>query len=173
MKKLAVLLAALLCAAPVFAGDKGIIKLSLWGDTAVAAPNNIKDVRGLSLGIGSNVNSLYGYQWDLIYNNAKEVRGIKSAWFYETADVVWGEEGAAVSINNRELKGVQGGLVTIAKGTVTGAQFGIYNQAAHLTGLQFGIVNYARYINKGLQIGLVNIAKNGWLPVMVIVNGRF
>jgi hypothetical protein len=173
MKNLGVLLAVLLCAAPAFAGDKGIIKLSLWGDKAIAAPNNINDVRGASFGIGSDVDSLYGYQWDIVYNNAKEVRGIKVAWFYETADVVWGEEGAIVSVNNRELKGVQTGLVNIARGEVVGAQLGIYNQVEDLHGLQLGIVNNAHHISKGLQVGIVNIAKNGWLPVMVLVNGRF
>ena len=115
MKKVAVLLAVLFAAAPVFAGDNGIIKLSLWGNAAVAIPNNIHDVRGVSLGIGSDADSVYGLQWDFIYNNAKEVRGIKEAWFYETADVVWGIEGALVSVNRQEVKGLQVGLVNIAK----------------------------------------------------------
>ena len=173
MKKVAVLLAVLFAAAPVFAGDNGIIKLSLWGDAAVAIPNNIHDVRGVSLGIGSNVDSLYGLQWDFIYNNAKEVRGIKAAYFYETADVVWGAQGAFISVNRQEVKGLQGGFINIARGEVTGAQFGLYNQVGDLHGLQLGFVNNARHISKGLQVGLLNIAKNGWLPFMVIVNGRF
>ncbi len=173
MKKVAVLLAVLFAAAPVFAGDNGIIKLSLWGDAAVAIPNNIHDVRGVSLGIGSNVDSLYGFQGDFIYNNAKEVRGIKAAYFYETADVVWGAQGAFISVNRQEVKGLQGGFINIARGEVTGAQFGLYNQVGDLHGLQLGFVNNARHISKGLQVGLLNIAKNGWLPFMVIVNGRF
>ena len=129
MKKVAVLLAVLFAAAPVFAGDNGIIKLSLWGDAAVAIPNNIHDVRGVSLGIGSNVDSLYGFQGDFIYNNAKEVRGIKAAYFYETADVVWGAQGAFISVNRQEVKGLQGGFINIARGEVTGAQFGLYVKA--------------------------------------------
>ena len=94
MKKVAVLLAVLFAAAPVFAGDKGIIKLSLWDNIAVALPNNIHNVTGLSLGIGSKVDTLDGIQWDFIYNDANKVRGIKSAYIYETADVVYGLEGA-------------------------------------------------------------------------------
>ncbi len=55
-----------------------------------------------------------------------------------------------------------------------GLQWGFYNQAERLTGLQLGFVNYINRIDKGLQIGLVNIIEsNGWLPIMVIVNGRF
>ncbi len=173
MKKVAVLLAVLFAAAPVFAGDNGIIKLSLWNDIAVAVPNNIHDVRGASFGIGSKVDSLYGLQWDFIYNNAQEVRGIKAAWFYETSDVVYGAEGALVSVNRQELRGLQEGFINIAKGEVIGAQIGLYNQVEDLHGVQLGFVNNARHISKGLQVGLVNIAKNGWFPVMVIVNGRF
>lgn len=173
MKKVAVLLAVLFAAAPVFAGDNGIVKLSLWGKAAVAIPNNIDNVRGVSLGIGSNVDSLYGFQGDFIYNNASEVRGIKAAYFYETADVVWGAQGAFISVNRQEVKGLQGGFINIARGEVTGAQFGLYNQVGDLHGLQLGFVNNARHISKGLQVGLLNIAKNGWLPFMVIVNGRF
>ena len=49
MKKLAVLVAAVLCAFPAFAGDKGIVKLSLWDDIAVALPNNTQTVRGIDV----------------------------------------------------------------------------------------------------------------------------
>ena len=187
MKKIAILLACVLCAAPAFAGDKGILKLSLWDDIAVAVPNNIHNVTGLSLGIGSKVNTLDGIQGDFIYNDANKVRGLKSA-IYETADVVYGLEGGLVSVNRREMKGIQAGLVainkgemvglhngfvTMAEGNVTGVQLGFVNyNTGHLTGVQLGFVNYVNNI-KGLQIGLVNIAKNGYLPAMIFVNGRF
>ena len=188
MKKIAVLLAVLFAAAPAFAGDKGILKLSLWDDIAVAVPNNIHNVTGLSIGIGSKVNTLDGIQWDFIYNDAQKVRGIKSAYFYETADTVYGLEGALVSINRSEMKGIHGGLVswnkgemvglhsgfvTIDEGDVTGVEWGFVNyNKGHLTGVQLGFVNYVNNI-KGLQIGLLNIAKNGYLPAMIFINGRF
>ena len=76
MKKLAVLLVAVLCAAPAFAGDTGIIKLSLWGDIAVAAPNNKDHVTGIDIGIGSSTQKVDGVQVDLIYSEAGTVRGV-------------------------------------------------------------------------------------------------
>lgn len=173
MKKLAVLFAALFCAAPAFAGDSGIIKLSLWGDIAVAAPNNIHNITGLDIGIGSKADSVAGVQWDLIHNETDTVKGLQTAWIWNNANTVYGVQDAIVSINENKVMGVHAGWVTIANGEVIGAQFGIYNQVADLHGLQLGLVNYAKHISKGLQIGLVNIAKNGWFPVMVIVNGRF
>ena len=188
MKKLIVLLAALLVAAPAFAGNTGYVKLSLWDDIAVAAPNNIHNITGVDLGIGSKADTVDGIQWDFIYNDAHKVRGIKSAWIYDTADIVYGIQGGLVTVNRQDMRGVQGGLVAISKGSmqgvqwgwlnlalegkVTGLQAGLFNYADQVSGLQLGLVNYAKNIY-GLQLGLVNIAKNGWLPAMIIVNGRF
>lgn len=187
MKKLVALLAIALVAVPAFAGDKGIIKLSLWDDIAVALPNNTQTVRGIDLGIGSDTNSIYGFQWDLVASKAREVRGINEAFIYarsnelyglqasiyNVSNRLYGIQGGLVTVNNYELKGLQGGWINLSNGTLIGAQIGIYNQVADLHGLQLGFVNYAKHISKGLQVGLVNIAKNGWFPVMVIVNGRF
>ena len=173
MKKLAVLFAVLFAAAPVFAGDSGIFKLSLWGDIAAALPNNTQKVTGLVLGIGANTDTVYGLQWDFIASTAHEVRGVNAAWIYTKADVVYGLQESIVAINESEMIGLQGGWINLAHGTVTGAQIGIYNQVEDLHGLQLGLVNNARHISKGLQLGIVNIAKNGWFPVMVLVNGRF
>lgn len=173
MKKLAVLFAALVCAAPVFAGNTGYVKLSLWGDMAVALPNNIHNITGVDLGIGSKADTVDGIQWDLIHNETDTVKGLQTAWIWNNANTVYGVQDAIVSINENKVMGVHAGWVTIANGEVIGAQFGIYNQVADLHGLQLGFVNYAKHISKGLQIGLVNIAKNGYLPAMIIVNGRF
>lgn len=192
MKKL-VLAAAVLGMLVAFpaaaaAGDTGYVKLSLWDDIAVAAPNNIHNITGVDLGIGSKADTVDGIQWDFIYNNTHKVRGIKSAYFYETSDIVYGLEGGLVSVNHQEMKGIHGGLVsinegemvglhsgfvTIDKGDITGVQWGFVNYTpGHLTGVQFGFVNYVEDIY-GLQIGLLNIARNGWLPAMIFVNGRF
>ena len=187
MKKLAVLLAAVLVTAPAFAGNTGIIKLSLWDNIAVALPNNTNHVTGVDLGIGSTTAKVDGVQLDLIYSEVGYLRGVNSAWIvakvgegyglndaiYARSNRFYGLQGGIININDSRLGGVQYGIANIAHGAVTGAQLGFYNQVEDLHGLQLGFVNNAHHISKGLQIGLVNIAKNGWFPVMVLVNGRF
>ena len=193
MKKLvlAAVLLTVLCAWPsaASAGDVGIVKLSLWDDIAVALPNNTQTVRGVDLGIGSKTNSIYGLQWDLIASEAGELRGINvgglglakvgegygvnEAWIYARSNRFYGIQGGIVDVNDSRFGGAQFGIVNFAHGTLIGAQLGIYNQVEDLHGVQLGIVNNAHHISKGLQLGIVNIAKNGWLPVMVLVNGRF
>lgn len=156
MKKIAVLLAAVLCAAPAFAGDNGIVKLSLWGKLAVALPNNTQSVTGVEIGIGSDTASVKGVQWDFVYGKAGDLVGVQSA-LLGRVDTLTGAQLNAVNLSHQYL---------------TGVQFGFYNQAEELHGVQIGFVNNVQTI-KGLQVGLVNIAKNGWFPVMVLVNGRF
>jgi hypothetical protein len=42
-----------------------------------------------------------------------------------------------------------------------------------MKGLRIGLVNWAGSVQRGLQIGLANIIeRDGWLPFMVIVNGK-
>lgn len=156
MKKLAVLLAAFLCAAPVFAGESGVLKLSLWGNKALAVPHNTQVITGIDFGIGSAARSVKGVQLDLVFAKTNELKGVQSALLGKAAHVT----------------GAQFNAINLSDSYVTGAQFGLYNRANELHGLQFGFVNKVDTIN-GLQIGLVNIAGNGYLPVMVIVNGRF
>ncbi len=90
--------------------------------------------------------------------------------------------------------GLQDGIVNVAGGTFCGLQDAIFNMAGDMQGLQvgwwfigginvvsgemcgcqIGLVNYAERVRGGLQIGFVNvIARDGWLPVLPIVNGHF
>lgn len=171
MRKLAVLLAAVICAAPAFAGDSGILKLSLWGkDLAVAVPNNTQKVTGIDFGIGSDAASVSGVQLDFIYAKADKVTGVQAALVANSGNLT-GVQWGLVNLSS-QLTGAQLGYVNLSDSRLTGVQFGLYNQAEELHGLQLGFVNNVKNIN-GLQIGLVNIAKNGWFPVMVLVNGRF
>lgn len=157
MKKLAVLLALAVCAVPAFAGETGVLKLSLWGKRlALAVPANTQEITGIDFGIGSDAASVAGVQLDLVYAKSDKVTGVQSA----------------LVTRANHFTGAQLGYVNFGDGYLKGVQFGLYNQADELHGLQLGFVNNVKNIN-GLQIGLVNIAKNGWFPVMVIVNGRF
>ena len=206
MKKMlfvAVLLLGLFCKWPtsVFAADNGGFKLSLWGDIATALPNNIHNVHGLDLGIGSTADHLCGVQLDLIYSRVnRDFNGVQTSWIYasaptfngvqsslvDVADRFNGVQWGLVNINYKYFTGVQLGLVNYNEQDFTGVQWGLGNYTASFTGaqigwlniakdvkgLQFGFVNYTETIY-GLQIGLVNIATKNWLPAMILVNGRF
>ena len=114
----------------------------------------------LSLFYGNNT-SLKGFDFVLIGVNRLQ-SDMKGA---QLGLVNWAESGEQV--------GAQLGLVSLGS-TFKGAQMGwAFNYSKEVTGLQFGVVNYAERLNKGLQLGLVNIAKNGFLPVFVIFNFNF
>ena len=90
--------------------------------------------------------------------------------------------------------GLQDGIVNLAGTSFTGLQSGFVNYTEDLRGVQcgdwlivgvnvaggtvygcqIGLVNYAKVMERGVQIGLINIISNkGWLPVLPIVNGHF
>lgn len=171
MKKLAVILALALAAAPAFAGT-GALKLSLWDKIAVAVPNNTHEVTGLDFGIGSTTDVVKGVQLDILFaQTTYEMKGVSLSWIINMANEMTGVQGALFA-KAENMTGVQFGLVNFANKSATGVQWGFYNQAEYMHGLQLGFVNYARTID-GLQIGLLNIAENGWFPAMILVNGRF
>jgi hypothetical protein len=115
-------------------------------------------MRGIQFGgIYSTNDDAVGASLDLI-NMAQDFTGLQ-----------WG----ALNWSRRSFTGVQFGLANLGA-EVYGLQFGFYNQADSFKGLQLGLVNYVKNIDVGLQVGLVNIINNnGWLPAMVLLNGRF
>lgn len=187
MKKLALVLCLAVAALPAMAYGNSNVKVSLWDRISVAAPhNNIDEVTGLDLGIGSTAEHVSGVQLDLIYANAKnDFDGVQLAWIYAVtpeykgwqasifgvADTYQGLQSGLVNYNKQDFTGVQWGAVNVTD-SFTGVQFGLVNYAKAANGLQLGLVNYTDNIH-GLQIGLANIARNGWLPAMIFVNGRF
>lgn len=67
----------------------------------------------------------------------------------------------------------QVGALNYIKDEVDGLQIGLLNVAlGRVYGAQIGLFNYARRL-RGLQIGLVNMSKDGGLPLMVLVNAGF
>lgn len=186
MKKLAFVALLALAVLPAGAADSSYFKLSFWGRAAVGVPNHIERVTGLDLGVGSSAQNVTGVQLDVLYANAEQrARGVQWSFGFSRADDLRGYQtalygqtrtgaGAMNAFVNSSLEsfsGVQLGWLNIAQ-QFEGVQLSFVNYAADMNGLQFGLVNYAQTI-KGLQIGLLNLARNGWLPVMVLVNGRF
>ena len=183
MKKL-LMLAVLVATLGLSAAAESPIKLSLYDNIAWPHTNNANvvlgivdantpTVHGISWVIGSSrVDQMWGWSSAYIYARSNEMRGLQGALYNVTTDGV-GLSHGFVDVNKGTFTGLKSGFVNLGQ-EMKGVQFGFYNQAETLTGLQFGLVNNSRRVESGLQIGLVNIIKeNGWLPFMVIVNGRF
>ena len=127
------------------------IKFCLWPD--IAWPNN-KYVQGLNLGIVSFGDKGYVIGADIGFASLTNyVRGAQLA-FYGQGKVMHGGQVALVNINK----------------DVIGAQVGIYNGTDVMgKGAQVGIVNNAK-TSDAIQIGLINIMDNGFLPVFPFFN---
>ena len=114
---------------------------------------------------------------------AQEIRGIQASSFGPSmttklmglqavgtlgmSDTVTGAQIAPVTICRNSVTGFQFGAVNIAR-PVTGFQGGAVNIAEDVKGVQLGIFNYAK--RQGLQFGLINIIKDGFLPFTIIFN---
>lgn len=188
MKKVFLCLIVLCTTCTAFAAQDSTLKLSLWDNNAIAiSTNNIYNVTGVDLGIGSKTDRVNGAQIDLIWaetnyqltgasfawlvNMARKVSGFQTAAFVKAVDVTGAQMGVANLTTS--LNGAQVGGVNLAS-SLNGAQVGFYNHADQvISGFQIGLLNYARAITQGVQIGLLNIAENGFFPVMIFVNGRF
>ena len=98
---------------------------------------------------------------------ASQLIGLQAVGTLGMADHVVGAQIAPVTMCSEDVTGFQFGVVNMAK-PVTGFQAGGVNVAKDVTGFQLGVVNYAE--EKGLQFGLVNIIKGGFLPFTLIIN---
>jgi hypothetical protein len=196
MKKLVLAVFAVFTTAMAFAESP--VKLSLfddiyWPKTNSAnvvlglVDNNTNEVKGVDLNfISARADELTGVQLSWIYARSNKLRGLTHSLVTQTRDAIGVQTGALnlsgnvtgvewglINITEREVIGAQIGIVNLAE-RAQGLQWGIYNQAQDFSGLQLGIVNNITNIEKGLQIGLVNIIKvGGWFPGMLLVNGRF
>ena len=149
--------------------------------------NTTADFTGLAIG-GGNISRDRFYGAALGFVNCN---GSSSSKWDEVS------KGCQVGFVNyaESFCGLQKGLLNIAGGTFTGLQnsflnfaddmnglqcspfwiiFGVNVASGTVRGCQIGLVNYAGEIDKGLQIGLVNILdKGGIAPVFPIINGNF
>jgi len=124
-----------------------------------------EDYSGAQLGGIFNVTGqhLEGFQLGGLFNVAGETcRGLQAVGLFNVA----GEycEGAQIAglfnVAGEELRGFQLGTFNIA-GHSEGLQIGVVNVGGTSNGVQLGVVNYTKKENKGLPIGLINLADNG------------
>ena len=95
------------------------------------------------------------------------------------ADSFCGLQNGVINYTEGRFTGLQGALLNITD-DLYGCQSGFYVfLAANIAkgtvrGCQLGLLNYAEEMEKGIQIGIVNIiSRGGWAPVLPFVNGRF
>ncbi|MFO7830440.1 MAG: hypothetical protein R6V18_00490 [Desulfuromonadaceae bacterium] len=111
--------------------------------------------RALALGfINGSSRDSSGVSLGLLANYAEDYSGAHLAWF-----------------------------ANYASGHFSGLQMSAFNYAESLNGVQLGWVNFAETVEKGLQVGLLNVIKNNvyWFgampeqvaPMMVLVNWRY
>lgn len=153
MKKWMIVLLAAVLALPMMADES--VAVGFWKD----CPNRIgsTDVDGLGVGL------------PVIYN--RDMEGASLALCGNISRKVSGFQGVWIGVNMADsLYGLQLGMVNIQKGQHDDAavQWGFYNQAGK-NGVQIGFINNGEN-NATFQLGLVNINKNGLLPVMIFVN---
>ncbi len=119
--------------------------------------------------------SITGLRISLLYGKNATVKGLDWGLVnHTTSGVSKGVQFGLVGINEADFMGWQDNGVNITKGKFEGLQWGLVNYAGTVSGVQIGFVNYAANMTKGLQIGLVNIIKQGGqFPVFPIVNWAF
>jgi hypothetical protein len=131
---------------------------------------------------------IVGLRLSLIYGKNVMVRGLDVGLVnHNTGGESVGLQYGLVGFIEGDFAGWQDNAVSITRGTFTGYQSGLYNEAGTGTGLQMGFVNRARDMS-GLQLGLVNytetmyglqigllniIQRKERLPVFVLVNWSF
>lgn len=154
MKKIFVLCVMFACALLPAVADDGF-GLGVWFDV----PGRIgsKSIEGIGLGLPVIANSkTEGASLALCGNNVQKMEGFQFALFgFNYA---------------RSIEGVQIGFVNMPRSQHDefALQWGFYNQSGE-NGVQVGFLNNAQN-NATFQLGLININKNGLLPIMIFVN---
>ena len=145
---------AVFAAFAVFA-DEGNVMAGFWFDSPRSVKN--RNVEGLAVGLP-------------IYDGG-EVEGATLSLFGSSLRDVEGFQGTLLGFTKTKLlSGLQLSFANFVDSSARdeGVQIGVYNQSRR-GGIQIGLVNNCRD-NAPVQVGLVNINKNGLFPVMLFVN---
>ena len=156
----------------VFAQSEHRVQLSLFSPLQIVKPSD----------------SIIGGRLNLIYGKNRRVSGIDIGLVNHTTDDFTGFGYGLVHIVDKDALGFQIGVVNHVKGELVGWQYsvvntngatrglqlGLVNYSGVMSGVQLGFINYADRVDKGIQIGLINIIKQGGvLPVLPVVNWSF
>ena len=154
MKKSVVIVLAAICTVFAAVADDGF-GFGVWFNQ----PSSIssKSIDGIALGLPVVANAkTEGGSLALCGNNTQKMEGLQFALFgFNYAKSIEGAQLAFVNMFRQ-----QHGEFAM--------QWGFYNQAGE-NGVQIGMINHGKN-NATFQLGLININKNGLLPIMIFVN---
>ena len=134
--------------------------------------------------------NIYGVRVGLpiTYKDSAHVYGIDISALLSANNYTKGLQFSVIGTQARDLDGLQVSIVNFVKEKLYGLQFGgvnhvkekLYglqvggvNYVKKAIGLQFGLFNYTEDSQGILQVGVLNINKNGWLPYSLILNFDF
>jgi len=147
----------------------------------VALHDRTTQIEGLSLGIWSE-NPQRALTLGIVNGSTGQSSGFSWGYLLNYSESYKGVQWAPVNYATGDFLGWQAGLVNYSDNAMHGLQSGFINYAGHLKGLQFGFLNYAERVDKGVQIGLINLMpENEWFsgmpdelaPGMVFINWHF
>ncbi len=127
--------------------------------------------------------SVSGLRIDLIYGVNQDVTGLDIGLVNHARGSEFAWQWGGIGIVEKDFTGWQDNWVSITRGSFTGLQTGLFNQAGQGNGVQFGVVNVTKSMHglqlgvinstetmHGLQIGVGNIIQKGKIPFLPIVN---
>ena len=147
----------------------------------MALHDRTTQIEGLSLGIWSE-NPQRALTLVIVNGSTGQSSGFSWGYLLNYSESYKGVQWAPVNYATGDFLGWQAGLVNYSDNAMHGLQSGFINYAGHLKGLQFGFLNYAERVDKGVQIGLINLMpENEWFsgmpdelaPGMVFINWHF
>jgi hypothetical protein len=116
--------------------------------------------------------TITGFRLNLLYGRNADMNGFDLGLVNHVTGSLEGVQWGIVNVVGKDGLGWQHGVANVVHGNMKGFQSGVVNYSRAMKGLQLGVVNYAGAI-RGLQVGLLNIIeRDGWLPFMIILNGR-
>jgi|GEM_PF-752866 len=140
------------------------------GGWVVAKSKNLNGIQA-TLATTLNTGTLNGLQATGAYALAGDVMGAQFSATSQAGNFM-GIQGGVLLALAKEFTGFQAAGVSIARGPFTGIQCGLFTKSGKDGGsLQLGLFNVSE--GKGMQFGLINCNKNGFLPVFPILNFNF
>lgn len=155
-------------------GSAAPLQLSLFEPVQLFAED--ESIRGARLGLLSarnqNVSGFDGVVFASL-TNANQV-GVQVSFYSQAGGDLLGLQAGVLRANvDGAATGVQISNLATRSGALTGVQISsLYNRADEVRGLQIALVNDAQDL-EGVQLGLLNVNRSGWLPVVPFLNFGF